>query len=724
MTPPGPPIPRKRCEPPPLHPAALPPGVGLDAGDDRLLRLLVLGVTAAGLLALALAGLLSPTFAPWGLAAVLCAAIAAHSWRDAQGRAIRKAASLVLLVAVLGGIVAAHQQLTTSLSPTLAVALLGLCTAHTLVQDSERDLTVGMVIGVLMLVLAAGTGGPGPLALPLGLGWAGVVGSLVVLHRHAQLRAAHVGAAATRPRRSARHVGTVARAILAVALTTGLVLLLLPDPSGSSLPSRLGTGTLPTGEVGESTTSIRSTSTYQDGTMDLRLRGELTDDPVLYVPSDSPDLWRGTVYDTYDGGLWYVAAPSSTIAEVPTFVSLSPAPEEGTVPAAPSTSYPVVATDLFSGVVVAPGRAVSVMADSTLFSGLGSLRLVTPEGFTRPSRGDQSRGTPTYVVESTPIDDVRADPSVTPAGVLDPPSDLWLTLPSTLPQRVRDLGTQLVDGAGDPEAAVAAVEDYVRGAARYTLDSPVTPEGQDVVDDFLFDSRLGFCEHFASAEAVLLRAGGVHARVVTGFSAAPGDRGGWRPLRAKDAHAWVEAWVPGRGWTSSDPTAGAELASESASWWAGVTDAVRGLLASVGGRALLALLLAGVALAWLGLARLWRRRYADSGGLPRSGLAQPGAKRRGSDPLPAFYRFERSLATVSAGRAPTETVHELAVRVTSPGSDRSVFVAVDEAAYAASPPPRSTAQLAAEQLDALTGEVLARHPAIEEKRRRRPGTTA
>ncbi len=79
---------------------------------------------------------------------------------------------------------------------------------------------------------------------------------------------------------------------------------------------------------------------------------------------------------------------------------------------------------------------------------------------------------------------------------------------------------------------------------------------------------------------------------------------------------------------------------------------------------------------------------------------------------------------MSAGRAPTETVHELALRVTSPESDRSVFVAVEEAAYAVSPPPQNTAQLAAEQLDALTGEVLARHTAIEEKRQRHPGTTA
>ncbi|HYN76129.1 MAG TPA: transglutaminaseTgpA domain-containing protein [Candidatus Limnocylindria bacterium] len=719
MSLPQPQVPSSRCDPPPLHPAALPEGLGLDAGDDRLLRLLVLGVTAAGLLGLALAGLLSPALAPWGLAAVVCAAIAAYSWRDPQGRAIRKAASLLLLVVVLGGTVASHQQLVTALSSTLAVALLGLCTAHTLVQDTQRDLTVGLVIGVLMLVLAAGTGGVGVLALPLALGWAGVIGALVVLHRHSQLRAAHVGAAASRPRRSTRHVGTVLRAVLAVTLTTGLVLLLLPDPSRSSLPARLGTGTGPTQELEQPATAGRSPSTYQDGTMDLRLRGELTDDPVLFVPSDSPDLWRGTVYDTYDGGLWYVAAPNSAPTEVPTFVSLTPAPEEGTVPAAPSTSYPVVATNLFSGVVVAPGRTVSVMSNSALFGAMGSLRLVAPETFTEPATG----GAPTYVVESVSIDNVLSAPSATPAGELDPPSDLWLSLPTTLPQRVRDLGTQLVDGAGDPESAVIAVEDYVRGTARYTLDSPVTPAGQDVVDDFLFGSRLGFCEHFASAEAVLLRAGGVPARVVTGFTATPGVAGGWRPLRAKDAHAWVEAWVPGRGWVSSDPTAGAELAPEGASWWAGITEGVRGLLASVGGRALLALLLVGVALAWWGLARLWRRRLA----YPEDVLDPVSPSQAGSDaidPLPAFHRFERSLETVSAGRAPTETVHELALRVTSPGSDRSVFVAVEEAAYAVSPPPQRRAQLAAEQLDTLTGEVLARHPAIEEKRQRHPGTPA
>jgi hypothetical protein len=76
------------------------------------------------------------------------------------------------------------------------------------------------------------------------------------------------------------------------------------------------------------------------------------------------------------------------------------------------------------------------------------------------------------------------------------------------------------------------------------------------VDDVLFDTKRGFCGHFASAYAMLMRAAGVPARVVTGYLG-----GEWNPVgayfivRQSDAHAWTEVWLDGRGWTRIDPTA-------------------------------------------------------------------------------------------------------------------------------------------------------------------------
>ena len=88
----------------------------------------------------------------------------------------------------------------------------------------------------------------------------------------------------------------------------------------------------------------------------------------------------------------------------------------------------------------------------------------------------------------------------------------------------------------------------------YTLAPPLLEEGQPV-DEFLFDTRRGFCEHFASAFVVLLRAAGIPARVVTGYQGGEiNPRGGYMIVRQSDAHAWAEAVVDGR-WQRFDPTA-------------------------------------------------------------------------------------------------------------------------------------------------------------------------
>ena len=82
------------------------------------------------------------------------------------------------------------------------------------------------------------------------------------------------------------------------------------------------------------------------------------------------------------------------------------------------------------------------------------------------------------------------------------------------------------------------------------------PAGRNEVDDFLFDRRAGYCEHFSSAFVVLMRAAGVPARVVTGYAGAYRNPvGGYWLVRKSDAHAWAEIWLPARGWVRVDPTA-------------------------------------------------------------------------------------------------------------------------------------------------------------------------
>ena len=88
----------------------------------------------------------------------------------------------------------------------------------------------------------------------------------------------------------------------------------------------------------------------------------------------------------------------------------------------------------------------------------------------------------------------------------------------------------------------------------YTL-QPGDYSGPDAIDEFWLDRRQGFCEHYASAFVVLMRAMGVPARVVTGYQGAePADADGWRAVRQSHAHAWAEYWIAGSGWQRADPT--------------------------------------------------------------------------------------------------------------------------------------------------------------------------
>lgn len=117
------------------------------------------------------------------------------------------------------------------------------------------------------------------------------------------------------------------------------------------------------------------------------------------------------------------------------------------------------------------------------------------------------------------------------------------------------LAQRMRASAPDVPAYVAAVVALFRdGHFEYTLTPPLLDLNS--VDDFLFNTRRGFCGHFASAFAMLMRAGGVPARVVTGYQGGEWNPiGGYFLIRRSDAHAWVEVWEDERGWVRVDPTA-------------------------------------------------------------------------------------------------------------------------------------------------------------------------
>ncbi|MHA6622083.1 transglutaminase TgpA family protein [Pseudonocardia sp. DLS-67] len=121
--------------------------------------------------------------------------------------------------------------------------------------------------------------------------------------------------------------------------------------------------------------------------------------------------------------------------------------------------------------------------------------------------------------------------------------------------RVGQIAKEVIGNAGPGFDRVFAIQNWFAGAgSEFTYSLQTAPgSGDDALVEFLTVGKTGYCEQFASAMAVMLRTVGVPARVAIGFTAGT-DEGDHRTISTSDAHAWVEAWFPGVGWTAFDPT--------------------------------------------------------------------------------------------------------------------------------------------------------------------------
>ncbi|WP_395501768.1 transglutaminase TgpA family protein [Ectopseudomonas mendocina] len=150
---------------------------------------------------------------------------------------------------------------------------------------------------------------------------------------------------------------------------------------------------------------------------------------------------------------------------------------------------------------------------------------------------------------------VRSWPQATREGQSEPPGVRQaLQLPEQGDPRSRAWAAELKAQYPQGEALVAAVlQHFNREPYVYTLHPQ--PLGRDSIDDFLFNTRRGFCAHYAGAMTFVLRAAGIPARVVAGYQGGElNPSGNYIQVRQFDAHAWVEYWQPGQGWRSVDPT--------------------------------------------------------------------------------------------------------------------------------------------------------------------------
>ncbi len=146
--------------------------------------------------------------------------------------------------------------------------------------------------------------------------------------------------------------------------------------------------------------------------------------------------------------------------------------------------------------------------------------------------------------------------SATDVGTARSPA--LLQLPALDP-RIGELARSVTEDYDNPLDKARILSSYLRGNYRYRLETSAARQ-PDPLAYFLFESRQGHCEYFASALAVMLREIGIPSRVVTGFAASEYNPiTGWHVVRMSDAHSWVEAWLPDRGWFGFDPTPSSRL---------------------------------------------------------------------------------------------------------------------------------------------------------------------
>ena len=234
--------------------------------------------------------------------------------------------------------------------------------------------------------------------------------------------------------------------------------------------------------------------------------------------------WRALTLDQFDGRRW----SQSSRAQVPDAPSWR---REG-----PSVRY---------SVVLEPTGKPWLMTLDVGQTDLAGVRQMSDFRWQRRRPVEQSM---LYSAESWP-DAVRET-------VLSEGARLQaLQLPARGNPQVREWAADLHRHHGAADAVVDALLAYFTAQPfRYTLKPPSL--GANSVDDFLFGSRAGFCEHYAGAMTFALRAAGVPARVVTGYQGGElNPDGNYLSVRQFDAHAWVEYWQAGVGWRSVDPTA-------------------------------------------------------------------------------------------------------------------------------------------------------------------------
>lgn len=322
-----------------------------------------------------------------------------------------------------------------------------------------------------------------------------------------------------------------------------------------------GAPPLPDSEPSRAPAGVAGGYTGFAQTMDTSVRGSLSDEVVMRVRAPAPDYWRGQTFARFDGRTWYADDDPGTLrdgpnVDVPAALGDLRVADHIEVEEFVQTFY--LEADM-PNVVFHAYRPVHVILDADIWT--------RPDGAIRASTvlPDESIYT---VVSARPRVDAELLRRQGPIG--ERLNELgrqvlgrYLDVPASTSAETIALADELASGRRSTYDVVQAYIGWLEANVEYDLDAPLPDPGEDAVHDFLFDSRVGFCEQIASALTIMLRTQGVPARLATGYLPGTRDRvAGVFEVKASDAHAWVEVWFPESGWQPFDPTASVPLSAD------------------------------------------------------------------------------------------------------------------------------------------------------------------
>lgn len=278
---------------------------------------------------------------------------------------------------------------------------------------------------------------------------------------------------------------------------------------------------------------------------------------VMRVWTSRPQKLRGRVFTRFDGQSWHARElPAQSLPQVAAGTALSRNLAEwfdtlpgnlfvvpGYDPKQPEgaeTIRSMIVQEVFNnGMLVSPGEKVLVRAPVSYLS-------MDPYGGLAPPL---SSPVEIYGVANRRHEDIVQGGDASPSIIAE-----CLALPSDTDRRLEELAARLARGASGTREQITRTVTFLQSGFHYSLNVGRFHSRQPVAE-FLFEKKKGYCEYFASAAAVLLRLQGVPCRYVTGFNVQEGNQqAGHYLVREADAHAWIEAYVPGTGWVEADPT--------------------------------------------------------------------------------------------------------------------------------------------------------------------------